>query len=339
MCGVGVDARAVPGIAPAGGPGPAPPAAGRARWTPRPPRRPDRGTARRAPRGGCRSGRAAGPRPGSGTARRRAGAQRQAMGRVAEVAAGTGVHGRREHETCRKGEAHGGPAQRDDAVLQRLAQHLEHVPAELGQLVQEQHAAVGQADLAGARDRPAADQAGVADGVVRRPEGAQDAEGPAGRRACRRRCGSWWSRAPRRGSWRAGWWAGGGPAWSCRRPGGPMSRRLWPPAAATSSARLAAAWLRTSAKSTSSRPPLRHQGRQVDGGRGQGGIARRGTRRPRRACGHRGPRGLSTTAASGTLSAGTRRRAAAGRSGRPGPSRGLRGRDGGRPRARPRRRP
>ena len=37
------------------------------------------------------------------------------------------------------------------AFLDRLAQHFEHVPAELGHLVEEQHAVVGQADLAGPR--------------------------------------------------------------------------------------------------------------------------------------------------------------------------------------------
>ena len=66
----------------------------------------------------------------------------------------------------------GGAADGDDLVLQRLAQHLQHARAELGQLVQEEHAAVRQADLARARPVPAADQAGVADGVVRRAEGA-----------------------------------------------------------------------------------------------------------------------------------------------------------------------
>ena len=63
-----------------------------------------------------------------------------------------------------------GPADGDLAVLERLAQHLEHVAAELGQLVEEEHAVVRQRHLAGPRDGAAADQAGVGDGVVRRAE-------------------------------------------------------------------------------------------------------------------------------------------------------------------------
>jgi hypothetical protein len=103
------------------------------------------------------------------------------MGRVAVVAAGTGVHGRGQDEPRRVGETQRGSAQRDQAVLQWLTEHFEDVPAELGQLVEEQHAAVGQAHFPGARARPASDEAGVAHGVVRRAKGAGDAEGPIGR--------------------------------------------------------------------------------------------------------------------------------------------------------------
>ncbi len=49
--------------------------------------------------------------------------------------------------------------------------------AELGQLVQEEHAAVGQGDLAGVRPVASADQPGVRDGVVRGAEGAVLNEG------------------------------------------------------------------------------------------------------------------------------------------------------------------
>ena len=57
----------------------------------------------------------------------------------------------------------------------------------------------------------------------------------------------------------AGSRAGGGRASSCRRPGGPTISRLCPPAAAISSARLASAWPRTSARSgaVGRRPRLR----------------------------------------------------------------------------------
>ena len=69
------------------------------------------------------------------------------------VAAGAGVHGRHQREARRVGDAPGRPRQRHLAVLDRLAQRLEHVAAELRQLVEEEHAVVGQRDLAGARRR------------------------------------------------------------------------------------------------------------------------------------------------------------------------------------------
>ena len=57
------------------------------------------------------------------------------------------------------------------AVLDRLAQRLDRVAAELGQLVEEQHAAVREARLAGPQHgRAAAEQPGRADRVVRRSE-------------------------------------------------------------------------------------------------------------------------------------------------------------------------
>ncbi len=67
------------------------------------------------------------------------------------------VHRGDEHHAGRKG--HGAHHTRDgDAiVLQRLAQNLDYVLAELGKLVEEEHPVVGKADLAGARHRAAAD--------------------------------------------------------------------------------------------------------------------------------------------------------------------------------------
>ena len=69
------------------------------------------------------------------------------------------------------------------AFLERLAQHFEHVAAELEHLVEKQHAVMGEADFAGPRLRAAADERGVGDGVVRRAERAIG-------RAARRRGGS-----------------------------------------------------------------------------------------------------------------------------------------------------
>ena len=91
---------------------------------------------------------------------------------VVEIAARTRIHGGDEHEAGGKAERHGGARDGDRVVFQRLAHHLQHVARKLGQLVQKEDAVVGQADLAGAGDDAAADQAGVGDGVVRRAEGA-----------------------------------------------------------------------------------------------------------------------------------------------------------------------
>ena len=52
-----------------------------------------------------------------------------------------------------------------------LAEGFERADVELGQFVEEEHAVVGEADLAGARLAAAADEAGVGDGVVRGAEG------------------------------------------------------------------------------------------------------------------------------------------------------------------------
>ena len=68
---------------------------------------------------------------------------------------------------------------RDAAVLERLAQRLERGARELRELVEEQDAVVGQAGLAGRRDRAAADEARRGDVVVRRAERALLDEGRA----------------------------------------------------------------------------------------------------------------------------------------------------------------
>ena len=52
--------------------------------------------------------------------------------------------------------------------LERLPKHFEHVPAELRHLVEKQHAVMREADLAGPRVLPAADERHVRDRVVRR---------------------------------------------------------------------------------------------------------------------------------------------------------------------------
>jgi hypothetical protein len=71
-----------------------------------------------------------------------------------------------QREAGREAHAGHGPRDRDRALLQRLAQRLARGPGELGQLVEEQHAPVGQGDLAGPGDLAPADQGGDRDGVV-----------------------------------------------------------------------------------------------------------------------------------------------------------------------------
>ena len=143
---------------------------------------------------------------------------------------------------------------RDDhgAVLERLTQRFEDAPGELGQLVEKEDAQVREARLARMRDAAAADQPRPGDRVVGRAERPLAHEtGPRGRQA---------GHAPHRGDLdgllecerRQDGARGGGRASSCPTPGGPSMRRLWPPAAAISSARLAHAWPRTSARSSPS---------------------------------------------------------------------------------------
>ena len=52
---------------------------------------------------------------------------------------------------------------------------------EFRQFIQEKHAVVGQTDLPGPGDAAAADEAGIRDGVVRRPEGPGGQQGLARR--------------------------------------------------------------------------------------------------------------------------------------------------------------
>ena len=53
-----------------------------------------------------------------------------------------------------------------DTVLERLVQDLQDITAELGELIQEQHAVVGQQHLARHRDMTPADQPHIRDGMV-----------------------------------------------------------------------------------------------------------------------------------------------------------------------------
>ena len=75
---------------------------------------------------------------------------------------------------------------RDAPVLQRLAQRLERRAGELRELVEEQHAVVGEHDLAGRRCAPPPTRPAARDRVVRRAERARRgaAPPPCARRGC-----------------------------------------------------------------------------------------------------------------------------------------------------------
>ena len=114
-------------------------------------------------------------------ARRRVGGADALARGVAAVAAGAGVLGGHEGEAGGEGGGRARAADGDRAVLQRLAQHLQHLRAEFGQLVEEEDAVVAERDLARARVGAAAHQPRVGDGVVGRAEGALAQQARAGR--------------------------------------------------------------------------------------------------------------------------------------------------------------
>src|SRR5450759_5706207 len=87
---------------------------------------------------------------------------------VAEIAAGAGVHRRDQLEARGEFRLARGARNRHAPGLERLAQHLQHFALELRQLVQEQHAMMGERNLAGTRIAAAADQGHAGSGVVRR---------------------------------------------------------------------------------------------------------------------------------------------------------------------------
>ena len=88
---------------------------------------------------------------------------------IAQIAARAGVHRRHQHETARERDLAGAPRNGYLAVLQRLAQHLQRAALELWQFVEEQDPVVRERDLAGSRDRAAAEQSHVRDRMMRLP--------------------------------------------------------------------------------------------------------------------------------------------------------------------------
>ena len=142
--------------------------------------------------------------------------------RLGRLAAAARVHGGDELEARRIGDAVVGAGDHDLAGLERLAQRIERLRLELGQLVEEQHAVMGERDLARPGVEAAADQRRHRGRVVRR------AERPAVRRARRSRAGrrptgSSTLRAARAAPAAAGSRAAAAPASTCRRPAGRSS--------------------------------------------------------------------------------------------------------------------
>ena len=89
-------------------------------------------------------------------------------GRIAARAARAHVHRPDELEASREERVAPDARDRDHAVLERLPQRLENGARELGQLVEEQHAAMGERHLARSRARTAADDRRRGRSVVRR---------------------------------------------------------------------------------------------------------------------------------------------------------------------------
>ena len=91
---------------------------------------------------------------------------------VDALPAGTGVHGGDEKERRREGHGAAGAAHPDDPLLERLAQCLQRGHRELAELIEEEDAVGGQADLAGPQGPAAStDQGDDGSLVMRRPEG------------------------------------------------------------------------------------------------------------------------------------------------------------------------
>ena len=167
--------------------------------------------------------------------------------RVAQEAARAGVHGGDQLELGRVADGAPGPGEDHVPLLERLAERLEHVAPELGQLVEEEDAPVGERDLAGARrGEPPTSPASEMEWC-----GARNGRSTRSPRS-RSRPATLWTVVASSASSRP---SGGSRPGSLRAsmvlplPGGPKRSRLWSPAAAISSARLAPACPATSRRS------------------------------------------------------------------------------------------
>ena len=92
-------------------------------------------------------------------------------GGMATPATLAGIHGAHQLELGGEPQGAACPCHGDDTILQGLTEGFQHVPVKFRQLVQKQHAVVGQRDLAGPHQRSTAGQRGGGGGVVRGAEG------------------------------------------------------------------------------------------------------------------------------------------------------------------------
>ena len=204
-------------------------------------------------------------------------AARAAAGVLAH-AARAGVRRGDEREARREDHHALGADDRHAAVLERLAQRLERRPGELGELVEEEHAVVGERRLPRRRRRRRRRRG-------RRPRSCGAARGTGAGRPARRSCWPAIDCEARdldrlvRASSAAGCDGSRRASIVLPVPGGPCRNRLWPPAAATSSAGTSALWPRTSARSGSSQRRL-GAGRPRVRDRRRAALAARAPRRP-----------------------------------------------------------
>ena len=99
------------------------------------------------------------------------------------MAAAAGIHRGHELEAGGIADAVVGPAIDDFAGFQRLAQTVEHLGLELRQLVEKQHAMMGERHLAGRALLPPPTRAAIEAGMMRRPERPAVGQRAAGERA------------------------------------------------------------------------------------------------------------------------------------------------------------
>ena len=162
-------------------------------------------------------------------------AARAAVAGFAGHAAAAGVHRRDELDPRRIGHAVVGPRDHAFAALERLAQRIQRLRREFRKFVEEQHAVVRQRHLARTHAKAAADQRGHRCRMVRRAERPPIRQLAAGKFARHRGDHRDLEQFLRlqRGRMEGSRCA----SIDLPEPGGPIIRRLCPPAAATSSAR------------------------------------------------------------------------------------------------------